>query len=233
MTVNDYLPLIEKIRSRISSCTGRFLPFAGRMQLIHSVITSLANFWLAAFRLHASCLNEIERLCSDFLWSGPSLTTKKAKIAWVDVCKPKDEGGLGIRTLKEMNNVCILKLIWRLLSSKKSLWVRWIQVYLIRKGSLWTVRDETQAGSWMWGKILKYREMAKQFYQVQVRNGKSTSLWQDKWSSLGCLLDVIGTGGYIDMGIWKYVMVEDGATHRRRRHRNSILNQVENEKVEG
>lgn len=31
MTVNDYLPLVEKIRSRINSCTGRFLSFAGRL----------------------------------------------------------------------------------------------------------------------------------------------------------------------------------------------------------
>lgn len=141
MTVGDYLPLIEKIRSRISSWTGRFLSFAGRLQLIQSVITSLANFWLAAFRLPASCLKEIEKLCSAFLWSGPSLNTKKAKIAWVDVCRPKEEGGLGIRALKEMNNVCVLKLIWRILASKNSLWVRWIQVYLIRKGSLWTVKE--------------------------------------------------------------------------------------------
>lgn len=34
MTVLDYLPLIEKIRKRVSSWTGRFLSYAGRMQLI-------------------------------------------------------------------------------------------------------------------------------------------------------------------------------------------------------
>ena len=44
MTVNDYLPLIEKIRKRIGSWTGRFLSYAGRLQLINSVISSLTNF---------------------------------------------------------------------------------------------------------------------------------------------------------------------------------------------
>lgn len=194
------------------------------------MISSLANFWLAAFRLPASCLKEIEKLCSAFLWSGPSLNTNKLKIACVDVCRPKDEGGLGIRDIKEMNNVCVLKLIWRILSSKNSLWVRWIQVYLIRKGSIWTVKENTQSGSWMWRKILKYREKAKQFYMVQVKNGKS-SFWHDKWSSLGCLLEVIGTRGYIDMGIGKDAMVEEVANHRRRRHRISLLNIVEDEIV--
>lgn len=44
MTVNDYLPLVEKIRSRINSWTGKFLSFAGRLQLIQYVIASLTNF---------------------------------------------------------------------------------------------------------------------------------------------------------------------------------------------
>lgn len=51
MTVQEYSPLIEKIRSRISSWTARFLSFAERLQLIASVIYSLTNFWIYAFRL--------------------------------------------------------------------------------------------------------------------------------------------------------------------------------------
>ena len=59
MTVLDYLPLVEKIRRRLSSWTGRFLSHAGRLQLIKSVISSLANFWMQAFKLRGSCLREI------------------------------------------------------------------------------------------------------------------------------------------------------------------------------
>ena len=111
MTVLDYLPLIEKIRKRIGSWTGRFLSYAGRLQLIKSVITSLANFWMAAFRLPSGCIKEIERLCSDFLWWGPELNNRKAKVSWADICSTKQEGGLGIRRLKEVNTVIFLKLI--------------------------------------------------------------------------------------------------------------------------
>ena len=81
----------------------------------------------------------------------------------------------------------------------------------------------------MWRKLLKYREKAKQFYKMEIMNGKKASFWHDKWSSLGCLLDVIGTRGYIDMGLGKYAMVEDAANHRRRRHRLELLNRVEDE----
>lgn len=63
-------------------------------------------------------------------------------VSWVDVCKPKQEGGLGVRRLKDVNLVCSLKLVWRILSAN-TLWVNWIKVYLIRKASLWSIKETT------------------------------------------------------------------------------------------
>lgn len=82
---------------------------------------------MAAFRLPSGCIKEIECLCSVFLWSGPMLNGKKAKIAWTDISKLKIEGGLGIRPLKEINLVCCLKLIWKKnYIYADSLWVNWV-----------------------------------------------------------------------------------------------------------
>lgn len=111
MTVLYYLPLIEKIRKRIGSWTIRFLSYAERLQLIKSVITSLANFWMAAFRLPSKCIKEIEKLCFEFLLSGPELNGRKIKVSWSNICRTKYEGGLGTRQLKEMNFVSCLKVV--------------------------------------------------------------------------------------------------------------------------
>lgn len=230
MTVADYLPLMEKVRTKMCNWNGRFLSYAGRLQLIKSVIMSLTNFWLSAFRLPKQCLNEVEKLCATFLWSGPTLNPKKAKIGWKDVCRKKEEGGLGIRPLREVNEVSCLKLIWRILSDQNSLWVKWIQMYLIRKGSFWTVKENSTSGSWMWRKILRTRETAKSFHRVGVKNGASTSFWYDNWSSLGCLKDLLGTRGCIVMGIAENTTVAEAILiHRRRNHREPILNRVEEE----
>ena len=121
MSVHDYNPLIQRIKQRISSWTARQLSFAGRLQLISSVIHSLTNFWMSAFRLPKQCIKEIDQLFCAFLLSGPDLSSHKAKIAWKDVCKPREEGGLGLRSLNEVNLICCLKLIWRILSAKESL----------------------------------------------------------------------------------------------------------------
>lgn len=123
MNARDYSPLVARIRSRISSWTAKHLSFAGRLQLVGSVLYSITNFWMSAYRLPSACLKEINSLCSAFLWSGPVLSTHKAKIAWEDVCKPKNEGGLGLKNLSDANTVSCLKLIWRIISRKNSLWV--------------------------------------------------------------------------------------------------------------
>lgn len=52
----------------------------------------------------------------------------------------------------------------------------------------------------------------------------------NSWSFLGCLLDVIGTRGYIDMGIRMNATVEDTVKMQlRRRHRLPLQNLMEEE----
>lgn len=215
---------------RISSWTARHLSFAGRLQLIGSVLYSIVSFWMSAFRLPKECIQEINSICSAFLWSGPELSTHKAKVAWKDVCKPRDEGGLGLRNLSEANTVSCLKLIWRLISTRNSLWVKWIWRYLIRKGSFWSVKESSVLGSWMWKKLIKLRSLAYQFIQVEINNGANTFFWLDNWSTLGKLIDLTGEGGCAVLGIPLHSTVERAIQiYKTRMHRVPVYRQIDHE----
>lgn len=87
-------------------------------------------------------------MCNAFLCSGSPNSHNKAKVAWEDVCKPKLEGGLGIRKLREMSTVFALGLIWRLFSLSGSLWVAWVHAQLMKGGSFWDVKEGNR-GSWL------------------------------------------------------------------------------------
>lgn len=71
------------------------------------------------------------------------------------------------------------------------------------------MKDKTQNGSWMWRKILKLREVAKIFYKKVVGNGRDTSFWYDNWPDQGVLIDLLGDGGVIDMGVRRDANVEE------------------------
>lgn len=191
MSRAEYEPLIDKIRSRLLSWSSRALFYAGRLQLINSVIISITNFWCSVFRLPKRCLETIERMCSAFLRSGSPHLNTKAKVAWLDICKPKAEGGLGIPRMADSSRVFSLSLIWRLLTNSGSLWVAWTKRNLLRRRCFWDVSD-TGVGSWIWRKLLKLRQQAATFLHSSIGNGKNTLFWFDNWLDLGKLLDVAG-----------------------------------------
>lgn len=224
------MPLVEKVRSQINTWTCRFLPYVGRLQVIKSILMSIVNFWLAFFRLLSKCIKEVEQLCASFLWTGPVLKSTGAKVSWRDVCKLKSEGGLGIRMLKEATMVFGLKLIRRMLSCD-CIWGKWIKRNLLKSKSFWEVKLKAQAGSWMWRKILKLRNIAKTFYKKKIGNGQNTSFLFDNWSGMGVLIEVFGDKGIIDMGLRREATVEEGVSNvrRRRRHHTVLLNYVETE----
>ncbi|GKD87636.1 hypothetical protein Tco_1358790, partial [Tanacetum coccineum] len=61
-----------------------------------------------------------------FLWCQGSISRGKAKVSWEVVCLPKQEGGLGVCRLDHFNKALMVSRVWKLLSLKESLWVKWI-----------------------------------------------------------------------------------------------------------
>lgn len=131
------IALIDRITARAQSWTQRFLSYAGRLQLISSVLHSIQSYWSSVFTLPASVLISIETILRQFLWKGSALGKCGAKVAWEDICLPKNEGGLGIRNLKDCNKAAMLKYIWILFIDKESLWCRWIHSNFLKRDNFW------------------------------------------------------------------------------------------------
>nr|GFB81850.1 hypothetical protein [Tanacetum cinerariifolium] len=101
--VKDCHVLIDKARKRILDWKNKSLSFAGRLQLIKSVISS--------------------KLMRDFLWNFGVFKRGKSLINWNSVCMMKVKGGLGIKSLYSWNIALMSKHIWNVITNKESLWV--------------------------------------------------------------------------------------------------------------
>jgi hypothetical protein len=99
----DCLVLLAKITSRIESWLSKNLSYAGRLQLISSILYSLQVFWSGIFILPTKILKAIEQKFNRFLWNGKDDCSAKAKVSWTEVCFPKKEGGLGLKSLEIWN----------------------------------------------------------------------------------------------------------------------------------
>lgn len=101
-------------------------------------------------------------------------------IAWHTITTLKLEGGLSLRPLKEVNATCYSKLIGRIPSFQS------MCGYLLKSSTFWVVREGSSLGSWMWQKILKYRDKAKCFHlckcgmaQVHLSGLMPCQRWED------------------------------------------------------
>ena len=85
MNIIQWYPLIDKIMARINSWTAKKLSYAGRTQLIKTVLFGVQSYWAQLFIIPAKIIKVIEGLCRSYLWSGVGYVTKKALIAWEKV----------------------------------------------------------------------------------------------------------------------------------------------------
>ncbi|XP_074271152.1 uncharacterized protein LOC141595077 [Silene latifolia] len=66
------------------------------------------------------------RKLSKFLWHGKETKESPALVAWDIICRPKKQGGLGLKNLQLWNTAAIGKYVWWIESKADHLWVKWV-----------------------------------------------------------------------------------------------------------
>ncbi|KAL0295900.1 UNVERIFIED_CONTAM: Retrovirus-related Pol polyprotein from type-2 retrotransposable element R2DM [Sesamum angustifolium] len=182
---DDCQPLLQKIDSRIKGWEGVQLSFAGRVQLIKSVLVSLEVYWAMAFILPKGIIKEMIKRLRTFLWKGTS-SSGYPKVAWEIVCRPVEEGGQGIKDIFALNRALMSKHLWAVIKQVRTYWVDWIFQVRLRDCTIWTAKDNK--GAWGWRKMLSLRHTLLSHIHFRVGDGTSFSLWHDPWHTLGPLI---------------------------------------------
>jgi hypothetical protein len=188
----DCKELVERLANRIKDWRNKSLSFAGRLQLIQSVLSSMHIYWASVFILPSSIIQDLEQLMRGFLWSHDGSSRGRSKVAWDVVCLPKHEGGLGIRSLSSFNNALITSHIWSIVSGKDSLWVKWIHMYKLKERNFWDVPCRGNM-TWSWRKILQLRPIVRRFIWYNLGNGSKVSAWFDSWCDLSPLSLIVSS----------------------------------------
>ncbi|GKC96784.1 hypothetical protein Tco_1162226, partial [Tanacetum coccineum] len=143
-------------KAKVNNRKNKLLSYVGRLQLIAFILSSMQVYWASVFILPKSVVKEIDKLLKGFLWCQGALSKGKAKVAWKQICRPKDEGGL------------------------ESLWVERISMNRIRGESIWTIKCDNNA-SHGWKQILSLRDKMRNHIVSKIGDGASVFLWHDKW----------------------------------------------------
>lgn len=166
--------------SRLSAWKSKLLSQVGQATLVKSVVNSLPLYTVSSYRIPDYVCKMLDAKARNFLWTGDGEKGKLPCISWTKVCRPKDEGGLGIRTFREMNQALVAKLGCQLAVEEDRLRVKLI------KSKYFPFTDflhcnPTVSGTWLWCGILDSRQSILRGACYCAGKGNSVRIWDDPW----------------------------------------------------
>ena len=136
---------------------------------------------MSTFALHNIVIAQIDKFRKLCLWRGADLNARqKLKAAWTNVCKSKQEGGLGVIDLKTQNEALLLKHLMKFFNKEDLPWILLVWESYYEAGSLPSLAKK---GSFWWRDILKLLDKFKGLAMVNINNAKSCFLWTDLWNN--------------------------------------------------
>lgn len=172
--------ILEKPQSRLAGWKAEQLTMAGRTLLVKSVTSSLPIYTMQTAKIPESINQEIDKCNSRFIWGSTEAKKKIHLIAWDNLCKPKENGGLGLRSMSKSNISFMAKMGWKLLTEPESLWASVLRGKFIQQTHFFDSQSSPQA-SYTWKSIQKGKELLKKGTRWAIGDGKQTKFWTDLW----------------------------------------------------
>ncbi|KAE8682586.1 Myosin-17 [Hibiscus syriacus] len=99
-----------------------------------------------------------------------------ARVSWGTICQSKLEGGLDLKDLKTWNKACMIQLIRNILAGEGSLWVAWLNNYVLNDKDFWHIESGTNT-NWTFRKLLKLRSEANAVFSTGVTSIRA--IWEE------------------------------------------------------
>ncbi|CAN1771029.1 Putative ribonuclease H protein At1g65750 [Linum perenne] len=131
---------------------------------------------------------KIDQRIRDFVWGSDQGKRKIHLVNWDTICKPKDLGGLGLRSARHLNQAFLLKIAWGLLKRPSELWADLLLTKYMKKSGNGLVARGTKRFSNLWRGIKEVWPFLNLGLQWGNGNGRDTKFWTDRWLDSGQLL---------------------------------------------
>ncbi|PON91264.1 hypothetical protein TorRG33x02_128270 [Trema orientale] len=171
-----FQPILDKIFNNFENWKGMSLSMAGRVSLVNSVIMGQLSYSFQVHRWPISLLKDLISTIQNFLWSGSIKDSKPVIVSWWMCCKPKQEGGLGLRDPRFLNLALLKKLSWSLLTDDSF-------VYKFLRGRFFstgfTVRRFWKSSIWSGLKSLIQPIIDESIWAPGINS--KVRFWTDNW----------------------------------------------------
>jgi hypothetical protein len=136
-------------------------------------------FMLSFLKIPKGVRKRLDFYRSRFFWQSDELKRKYRLTKWNIICRPKDQGGLGVEVL-ELKNKCLLsKWLYKLLN-EEGVWKELLHNKYLQNKTLSQVTAKP-TDSPFWKGIMGVKEAFFSRGSLVLGNGKSIRFWEDTW----------------------------------------------------
>ncbi|XP_070042883.1 uncharacterized protein [Nicotiana tomentosiformis] len=98
-----YQYLFKKVKAKLHAWKGKQLSSGGKATLITSVLQSMPVYLLSVLDPPQNILKHLHKIFARFFWSINEEGRSMHWASWQKLCTPKEEGGLGFRSLNDVS----------------------------------------------------------------------------------------------------------------------------------
>jgi hypothetical protein len=113
--------ILNKFRAKLTMLKANKLNHADWLVYINSVLPSIPIYYMSTVLFSKTFISKITTIIKNFWWAGAQEDSASMPFhfrSWKDICRPKKEGGLGIRDLLTVNRSLILHAAWNVATGK-------------------------------------------------------------------------------------------------------------------
>nr|XP_016440692.1 PREDICTED: uncharacterized protein LOC107766425 [Nicotiana tabacum] len=172
---DSYEDLIKKVKAKLHSWKGKLLSFGGKATLISSMLQNMPAHMLSVLDPPNNILEHLYKTFARFFWSTKEEGRSRHWASWQNLCLPKEEWGLGFRSLHDVSRALFAKLWWRFRTTK-SLWSSFMWNKYCKKELPTMVHF--RGGSHVWRQIVNAREEVE--HEIKVAELRQGEAWDDQ-----------------------------------------------------
>lgn len=140
----------DKLNSRLNGWSRNLLSKAGKHTLIKSVLQATPVYSMSTFKIPTGVYNDMDGIVRKFWWQTDHNKGKYMALkAWDKICKPKREGGFGLRKFKDINSALLAKLGWKVAGNEQTLWTNMLRSKYLKGKSIFEI-PKAKGSSYVW-----------------------------------------------------------------------------------
>jgi hypothetical protein len=175
----EWNPVENRFERKLGCWQGKLLSYGDRLVLINSVLTSLPMFMLSFLEIPKGVKKRLDFYRSRFFWQNDEHRRKYRLTRWNIICRPKDQGGLGVEVL-DLKNKCLLsKWLFKLLN-EDGVWQELLHNKYLRTKTLSQVTTKP-TDSPFWKGLMGVKDDFFSRGSFKVGNGQNMRFWEDIW----------------------------------------------------